>query len=145
MDAIIKITSPTGLRQQKIAQAIDQFNTGKLAPLCKAAGWPLVAIAGEDLGTTYGGRIYSLISKSAQLKVRIILQLAMAALDRSSLGLEHQVEIPRLRELPAAFRADPVEHESNVHGNGLYALQAHTLQKTPRNLKPDRDSISGEI
>jgi hypothetical protein len=47
------------------------------------------------------------------------------------------------RYLSAAFGTDPVEHKSNVHGNGLYALQGHTLWDLPRNLKPDRDSISG--
>ncbi|PYT11718.1 MAG: hypothetical protein DMG59_25565 [Acidobacteria bacterium] len=49
----------------------------------------------------------------------------------------------RRRNLSAAFRADPVKHESNLHAYCIYALQAHTLRDIPTHLKPDRESISG--
>lgn len=82
---------PQGLRAKKLAEATMLFNSQTLLPLCNAAGWDKVEIT-EDFRVTLGGRIFSLLSDSDQMRARIILQVAMAKIDRSSMVIIDRAE-----------------------------------------------------
>lgn len=81
---IVEILAPDGLRRQKLAQALTRFNGEYLDPLCRAAGYPLVAL-NDDLDIVYGGRPYYLCSESEKWRARAVLQVAIAKLDGSVL------------------------------------------------------------
>ena len=82
--AIVAVLAPDGLRKSVLARGVDTFNQDHLAPLCKAAGWKVVTLE-ADLLFRYGGRPYMLLSNSEQYRLRIVLQIAMAKLDKSAL------------------------------------------------------------
>jgi len=79
---LVDILAPDGLRRQKLARALAEFNKATLAPLCAAAGYPSVTFDAE-LEVLYGGRRYFLLSASEQYRVRAVLQVAMAKKDGS--------------------------------------------------------------
>lgn len=79
--ALIAKISPEGIRGDVLAKALTGFNE-KMTPLCAAAGWRDVALE-PDFSPTYGGTPYMLLSESAKFRVRTMLALAMAAMDRS--------------------------------------------------------------
>jgi hypothetical protein len=83
-ELILELLAGDGLRGRKLARVIDLFNTGQLRPLCDAAAWRPVTIE-PDMSVAYGGRPYPLLSSSEQYRVRVVLQLAMAALDGSDM------------------------------------------------------------
>lgn len=91
-DLALAVLAPDGLRARKLAKVLDVFNGAKLAPLSAAANWKSVAID-ADMAVTYGDRVYSLLSASEQYRVRIILQLAMAELDGSTMTLHDAADI----------------------------------------------------
>jgi hypothetical protein len=107
LDRVIKVLAPTGLRQTKLAQAIELFNRSQLAPLCEVARWEPVAIT-EDLGVTYGGRPFSQLSESWQFRAGVILQVAMALLDGSSMVV-----------------IDRIDRMDDDGRNGLFTLLVH--------------------
>lgn len=77
---IVKI-APDGIRGDVLAKALKGFNDS-LAPISKAAGWRTVTLE-SDFMPTYGGTIYLLLSESAKFRVRTILAIGMALLDKS--------------------------------------------------------------
>jgi hypothetical protein len=87
---------PQGLRAKKLAEATLSFNSAILLPLCTAAGWGRVEIT-EDFRVTLEGRVFPLLSDSDQMRVRIVLQVAMAKIDGSSM-----IVIDRAEALDAA-------------------------------------------
>lgn len=72
---------PEGIRGDVLAKALKGFNES-LAPFCKAAGWKPVILE-SDFTPTYGGTMYLLLSESAKFRVRVILQIGMALIDKS--------------------------------------------------------------
>jgi hypothetical protein len=72
---------PEGIRGDVLTRALKGFNDA-LVPICKAAGWRTVALE-PDFLPTYGGTIYLLLSESAKFRVRVILQMGMALIDKS--------------------------------------------------------------
>jgi hypothetical protein len=89
--AAVLSNGPQGLRAKKLSEATLLFNSQILAPLCNAAGWGKVEIT-EDFRVTLGGRVYPLLSDSDQLRVRAILQVAMAKIDGSSMVIIDRAE-----------------------------------------------------
>jgi hypothetical protein len=83
-EVLLSILAPDGLRARKLARILDTFNAGPLAALTTSAGWGAVTID-PDLEIAYRGRHYALCSASEQFRVRVILQVAMAQLDRSAM------------------------------------------------------------
>jgi hypothetical protein len=73
--------SPEGIRGDVLAKALKGFNES-LAPITKAAGWRPVVLE-SDFMPTYGGTIYLLLSESAKFRVRTVLLLGMALIDKS--------------------------------------------------------------
>ena len=94
--AAVLSAGPQGLRAKKLSEATLVFNSQILLPLCTAAGWGKVEIT-EDFRVTLAGRVFPLLSDSDQMRVRIILQVAMAKIDGSSM-----VVIDRAEALDAA-------------------------------------------
>lgn len=79
-ELIAKI-APEGIRADVLAKALKGFNE-KTVPFCKAASWRPVTLE-TDFSSSYGGTPYLLLSESAKFRVRTILGLTMALMDRS--------------------------------------------------------------
>lgn len=73
--------APEGIRGEVLARSLKGFNA-TLEPFTKAAGWRQVALE-PDFLPTYGGTPYLLLSESAKFRVRVILQIGLAKLDKS--------------------------------------------------------------
>lgn len=112
-DAVAKILSDTGVRKAKLQKVLEMFADSYLAPLCDGAKWKRVEIA-PDLSPTYGGRAWAVLSESERYRVEIILRIALATLDGSSMVIidradvldQHQrnglfAMLKRLEDLPA--------------------------------------------
>jgi len=89
--AICEALDPNGLRKSALAGALADFN-GAAESLCAAAGWRPVAI-GADMGITYGGTPFMLASESEQFRCRAIIQLIVAAADKSCLVVIDRADI----------------------------------------------------
>lgn len=83
-DAIATALSDTGVRKTKLERVLSMFADSWLAPLCDGAKWKRVEI-GPDLIPTYGGRAWALLSESERYRVEVILRIAIAKMDGSSL------------------------------------------------------------
>lgn len=94
--AVVLSAGPQGLRAKKLAEATLLFNSQVLLPLCKTVAWGSVEIT-EDFRVTLDGRIFTLLSDSDQMRVKIVLQVAMAKIDGSAM-----VVIDRAEALDAA-------------------------------------------
>lgn len=81
-ERIARVLEPDGIRQQKLARALDGFNQ-RLDTLAGAAGWKRLAL-NQELHIYYGGWHYRDLSSSAAYRVRVLLQLAMAEIDGSA-------------------------------------------------------------
>jgi len=112
-DAIATALSDTGVRKTKLERVLSMFAASWLAPLCDGAKWARVEI-GPDLTPTYGGRAWALLSESERYRVEVILRIAIAKLDGSSLVIIDRADvldqgnrngllgmISRLEDLPA--------------------------------------------
>ena len=84
--AIVEALGDNGVRRAKLVRVIDLFNTNRLDPLAAFASWGPVRLT-PDLDVTYGDRPYRLLSASEQFRSRVILQIAMAQIDHSSVVL----------------------------------------------------------
>lgn len=73
--------APEGIRGDVLVKALKSFNDSLVA-VCKAANWRPVTLE-SDFMPCYGGTIYLLLSESAKFRVRVILQIGMALLDKS--------------------------------------------------------------
>lgn len=79
---LIDTLAPSGLRQQKLVTAIAKFNSQTLAPMCDTASWKRLEIQ-PDLSITYGGKLPHRFSESEKFRVRVLIQAAIAQLDKS--------------------------------------------------------------
>jgi len=124
---IVEMLAPDGLRRQKLAQAVTRFNDQYLDPLCRAAGYPLVAL-NDDLNIVYGGRPYYLLSESEKWRARAVLQVAIAKLDGSILVVLDGADILDVEGRNGLFDMLASDEE-------LYALVAMTV--SARDKLPD--------
>lgn len=74
--AIGDALSPEGIPGEILAEALQPFND-KLIELSELAGWRAAAI-GADMGITYGGRPYRLLSESERWRVDALAGAALA-------------------------------------------------------------------
>ena len=74
--AIGDALSPDGIPGEILAEALQPFND-KLAELAELAGWHVPAI-GADMGITWAGRQYRLLSESERWRVDALLGAALA-------------------------------------------------------------------
>jgi hypothetical protein len=81
METLIDKIAPDGIRGEVLQRALKGFNQA-MKQFTAVASWRDVEL-GADFLPTYGGYIYLLLSASAQFRVRVVLQLAMAKLDNS--------------------------------------------------------------
>ena len=94
---LIKALAPTGIRQKKLAEALDKFNHG-MAEFSEISRFGTVELDSE-LNSSLNGTPYHLLSKSERWRVRITLQLAMAGIDKSSAVVIDGADILVNREL----------------------------------------------
>jgi hypothetical protein len=88
---IIEMLAPAGLRLTVLKNKLTEFNT-LMKSLCDAAGWATVELK-DDMGITYRGTPFMLISGAAQFKTRCVLQVASAKIDGSKLVLIDAADI----------------------------------------------------
>lgn len=74
--AIGDALSPDGIPGEILAEALQPFND-KLAELAELAGWHVPAI-GADMGITWAGRQYRLLSESERWRVDAVIGAALA-------------------------------------------------------------------
>ncbi|CUJ80187.1 MULTISPECIES: AAA family ATPase [Achromobacter] len=97
--AIADALSPDGIPGDILAEALEPFNA-KLAELAELAGWWAPAIA-ADMGVTWGGRSYRLLSESERWRVDSLIGAALAEIS----GLRCLI-LDRFDVLDMAGRAD---------------------------------------
>ena len=85
---LIDVLAPEGVRKTKLSKVLQAFNEGRLLSLANAAEWKAVTI-GPDLEIRYGAKLARepFVSESQVMRTRILLQIAMAQLDGSSMVL----------------------------------------------------------
>jgi hypothetical protein len=81
---IIDALDETGVRKKKLAQCLEAFTSSYIEPLCVDFGIPAVAID-ADINVKMGDTTYPMLSASEQFRVRTVLQLAIAMLEKSAL------------------------------------------------------------
>lgn len=89
---IIDMLDETGLRRTKLAQCLSAFQNGYLTPLCQSFGMPEIELS-ADLEISMGKTPYQMFSASEQFRVRAILQLAIAQLEKASLVIIDNADI----------------------------------------------------
>ena len=129
---IIDVLAPEGLRRKKLADVLHSFNEGRLKPLCEAARWPAVSI-GADMQIRLGQRLAAepFISEAQVMRVRIILQAAMAKLDHSDMLL-----IDRADKLDAPGRNGLFMLLKALAADGIKSVVAMTAS-VPNKTIPD--------
>lgn len=80
---VAEVLDKTGLRQEKLVDALGAFN-GRLVEVCKVAKWKPVHID-ANMGISYNGRPISLCSAGEQYRARVTLQLAIARAEKANL------------------------------------------------------------
>ena len=88
---IVKALAPTGLRQEKVVEALTKINKS-LKNICQVADWSTVEIC-DDMSIVMHGTPYCLLSSSEQYRVRTVLQLAVASIDKSPIVLIDAADI----------------------------------------------------
>jgi len=88
---VISVLAADGLRQMKLAEALSSFND-MISVLCTAAGWKRIELR-QDMGITYGGTPYMLLSKSEKYRCRVTLQATIAGIDNSGIILVDEADI----------------------------------------------------
>lgn len=82
---IIDVLAPDGLRQTKLAEAMEDLNN-RLSELSSIASWKRVAVS-DDMTITYGGKRYEGLATatSEKFRVRVTLQFVLAQIQSSHL------------------------------------------------------------
>lgn len=128
-DKLVDILAPEGLRRRKLAEGLAMFN-GRLADLCRAAGWPVVRFD-ESLQAHYGTRPLWAASKSGQWRARVVVQVAMAQIDGSAALVIDEADILDFRGRNALFAL--------LNAAKLPALVCMTINKP--DLVPDLEAV----
>lgn len=81
---IIDALDETGIRKKKLAGSLNAFCTSYVEPLCATFSMPAVAID-TDLRVKLGSTPYQMASASEQFRVRTVLQIAVAQLEKAGL------------------------------------------------------------
>ncbi len=80
---IVAALDATGIRQSTLASRVSDFAAEVVAPLSAAARWGRIEFS-TDLGISYDGRPWQLLSESERYRVRVLLQVAVAVQDGSA-------------------------------------------------------------
>lgn len=102
--AIVSALDTTGVRQDKLNDAVHSFLGESVTPMASVAGWGAIEIA-HDMSLSYSGRAWALLSESEKFRVRVLLQLAIS-----------------LREGAAAVIIDAADILDKAGRNGLIKL-----------------------
>lgn len=109
--------APEGIRGDVLTRALKGFNES-IEKFSRAAGWRAVTLE-ADFMPTYGGTLYLLLSESAKFRVRVILQIGMALMDKSQALIIDAADILDKGGRNGLFKA--------VKSAGLPALIAMTI------------------
>lgn len=120
-----------GVRKKKLAESVEAFNISMLAPICETARYGLVSL-NDQLEIFYKHpakrvRRFSLLSESEQMRVRVVLQVAMAKIDKSAMLIVDRADMLDVKGRNGMF---DILRESE-----LPALVGMTMSK--RDLMPD--------
>ena len=81
---IIDLLDETGLRKTKLGQCLDAFAAEYIKPVCSDLGIPPLLID-ADMSVNMGDVPYQMLSASEQFRVRTVLQIATAKLEKADL------------------------------------------------------------
>lgn len=128
-DKIAAALAPDGIPSELLTEALGPINE-RLAQSAADAQWPEVVV-GADMGVTFGGRQYSLISESEQWRADAMLAEAIASQSKWRLLL-----LDRFDVLDLQGRADLIAWMDVLADNGEIdsAFLFGTLKAAPTNL-----------
>lgn len=124
-DLVLKILAPDGLRQRKLAAALEDIN-GQLQGISEASGWPAVRLD-ANLNAHYGTRPLWAASHSGKWRAKTMLQIVMANIDGSKVIVLDDADWLDSRGRNGLFKMLAV--------SGLKCLVCMTMNK--RELVPD--------
>lgn len=78
---VVHLLAPDGVRATVMKRSLANFNS-RTRELCALAAWQQVLVT-DDLDFTYGGKPYAMMADNEKFRVRVILQLAQALIDKS--------------------------------------------------------------
>ena len=122
---LIDALAPTGLQQKKLAAALELFNN-QLADISNACKWPAVRIEPDVLTPSWGGRPFLWLAESAKWRVRVVLRLALAFLEKAEVVIIDGADILM------------VKHRNNLFNYLAYDYGTPVLIGVSVG-KPDRD------
>lgn len=117
---IVDALDETGLRKKKLGECLDAFASSFIEPLCEDFGMPLVSID-ADLNVDLGQTSYHMLSASEQFRVKTVLQLAIAQMEKSAIVIIDGADI-----LDAKGRGKLLTTVNNI---GIPAIICMTLNK----------------
>jgi hypothetical protein len=82
---IVELISPNGIRLKKLKSSVGAFNAS-LRKISDVAKWQPVTLS-DDMGISYHGTPYMLLSKSEQFRVSVVLQIGISLIDGSKIVL----------------------------------------------------------
>ena len=82
---IVDLISLNGIRLKKLKSSVGAFNAS-LRKISNAAKWEPVTLS-DDMGISYHGTPYMLLSKSEQFRVAVVLQIGISIVDGSKIVL----------------------------------------------------------
>lgn len=121
---LLSETSESSIRRRKLVNALDQFNRGVLSPLCAGAGWKPVTL-NESLEFEYGGRAFQLC-KSEEHRIRFIVRVAIALMDKSAMVL-----IDDFETIPVSSRAGFIKTLLRTGLHAVVAMMVPSPDKAP--------------
>ena len=122
---VVKVLEPQGLRKVVLGKAIEDFNRNTLDPICVKADFSVLALD-ADMNLFYGGRPYDLLSASEKFRCRVVLQIAMAHMDKSEIVLLDGIDV-----LDASARNGLVSLLSSLNVNVLCACTIPGVDMAP--------------
>lgn len=80
----VELLAPDGIRQKKLTETLGAFNSVYLQPLCHGLGCKLIAVQ-PDMSLRMGATPFQMLSASEQFRVKTVLQVALAKLEKSAI------------------------------------------------------------
>lgn len=100
---VIDILAPGGLRKKKLTRALDAFHGTVLHPLCDAAGWDRIEVD-ADCSIRFRGRGYAFCSDSERWRIDVVLQLAVATVEKADIVIMDSADINDVAGRNALFK-----------------------------------------
>lgn len=119
---LLEVLKPEGLRKTKLAAAVKEFNTERLAKVCEIAGWKhhdtnedlILKLFPEDMTFAFGPTALDECGEAEKAKARITMQISLAYLDRSDMIIIDRIDDLEGNSLEELFTLLSVLDEKTV-------------------------------